>query len=142
MAVYHVSHHEARKVAGTLSRNRFNPEGVGGLSAAIVLLTILISIYHHSYDCLLVVVPWVGVTFYGGKRFGLGSFRRWLVSLLLAIPAANYVSTRTFRNFFEIDQASINWQYITVVNGACLLLALLVLLFTAFFTISNEDSLE
>jgi hypothetical protein len=107
--------------------------GGTGLSAMIVSLAILIAIYHHSYDCLLVTVVWVGVTFFGKTACPkLGPFERYAISGLLAIPAVNYFSTWRFRDVMGVDNQSFVWNAITSLNGICLLLALLILLRVAF----------
>jgi hypothetical protein len=94
-------------------------------------LAILLSVYHHSYDSLLLVVPWAGVTFFGCLK-ELAIPWRVLVSILVAVPAANYVSTQSARDALELDQHSMTWTVLTLINGFCLLFALCILLVAAF----------
>lgn len=107
--------------------------GGTGLSAMIVCLALLIAIYHNSYDCLLVIAAWVGVTFFGRNVCPeLKPIEQGAVAVLLAIPAVNYFSTLRFRDLFGLDNQSIQWNAITSINGVCLLLTLLILLRVAF----------
>lgn len=107
--------------------------GACGLTGWIVMLSMLIGLYHHSYDCLLLVAPWIGITFFGKQTLPeLGSFSRWTISLLTAVPAGNYLSTQTARDKLGFEQLDFAWQAITMINGICLLIALLILLYHAF----------
>lgn len=103
--------------------------GATGVSGMIVALSILLSIHHHAYDGLLLVVPWIGITFYGSRIApNLAEPARWSVALLTAVPAANYLSTLVFRETFNLVPAGALWQTITLLNGVCLLVALVILL--------------
>jgi len=98
-----------------------------GLTATIVCLAILVSIYHHAYDSLLVVVPWIGITFFSsiGQAEMPESIRR-VIAVLLAFPLANYLSTRAFFQKTGVDPQGWLWESITSANGACLLIALVL----------------
>lgn len=107
--------------------------GATGLSALIVCLTILIGIYHHAYDCLLVVVPWIGLTFFQSiDRCKLSASARWAIAMLLAVPAVNYGSTRSFGRLMELEEDGALWAVLTSLNGVCLVLALGIALFSAY----------
>lgn len=113
--------------------NREKDPGAAGLTSCISLITMLIVIYHHSYDCLLVVVPWVGLTFFQSKILPeIASKWKTILALLLTVPLLNYLSTESARNILGFDQHQFVWQLITMINGVCLLAALLVLLAHAF----------
>jgi hypothetical protein len=109
-----------------------NP-GATGLTGMIACVAILITIYHHSYDCLLIAVPWIALTFFG-KRVcpELTSFQRWTVSVLLGITAINYASTLRFREVLDLENQPVVWNVITSTNGVCLLVALVILIVAAF----------
>lgn len=114
-----------------ISDNESNT-GATGLSAFIAILTLLLSLYHHSYDCLMLVVPAVGVLFFGEQT--LREIPRWLrmvVAVLVVIPAINYVSTKSAMEFLELKPLSFSWQAVTLVNGICLLMALILLLYAS-----------
>ena len=103
--------------------------GMLGISSLIALLTILLGIYHHSYDCLLVVVPWVAITFFSSKvMVEIQPKTKWFLGVLLSIPLVNYLSTQSARNGLGLEQTSFTWQAITLINGACLSLALIIVL--------------
>ncbi len=105
--------------------------GATGLSSLIITLTIMLAIYHHAYECLLLVIPWIGVSFYGQPK-EIGPKMRMVVAALLAFPALNYASTKSVRDNLGFEQTDFVWQLITVANGACLLVALVIALVAAF----------
>ena len=114
-------------------------DGILGLTGQIALLTILLAIYHHSYDCLLVVVPWVGFIFFGDRVLPeVGRPTKWLLGLLLSVPLLNYLSTKTGREILEFDQLDMGWQLITVINGMCLLIALIILMTIACRSLTTK----
>ena len=106
--------------------------GATGLSACIVFITLLLSLYHHTYDCLLLVVPAIGVFFYGAQT--LPEVPRWIrmtVAILLTVPAVNYASTKSAMELMSLEPLSFSWQAVTLVNGICLLMALILLLYAS-----------
>ncbi len=114
-------------------------DGILGLTSQIALLTILLSIYHHSYDCLLIVVPWVGYVFFGDRVLPETSRRtKWFLGLLLSVPLLNYLSTKTGREILKFDQLDLGWQLITVINGMCLLIALMILMTIAYQSLAKK----
>ena len=107
--------------------------GATGLSGWIVMLSMLVGLYHQSYDCILLVVPWVGITFFGDQTLPeVSKPIRFLISLLVAIPAVNYLSTKSAFDKLGIEPLTPLWQSITMINGICLIVALLILLFAAW----------
>lgn len=114
------------------SNSESNP-GATGLTAMIASVALLITIYHNSYDCLLITVAWVGLAFFGSAVCPeMKRGEHLSVAALLTIPAVNYVSTLRFRDLFGLENQSTIWVVITSLNGVCLLLALMILLGTAF----------
>ena len=110
-----------------------NDTGAGGLSAAIALLTILLAIYHHSYDCMLALVPLVGVAFFADDALpSMSRQSKWFLACLLAVPFVNYLSTQSARNLLKLEQTDFVWQAFTLINGISLLAALVLLLFACF----------
>ena len=98
----------------------------------IVVLAMLVTIYHHSYDCIIVAVSMVAMLL--NSRRLIPSMPGWIavfVGLLLAVPLLNYVSTRAVRDKLGFEQLDIAWQSITMVNGACLTLAMLIAMYFA-----------
>ncbi len=112
---------------------RENDSSVLGNSSMLALLTLLLSIYHHSYDCLLIAVPWIGVSFFPGRVLpGVGARTKWLLAGLLTVPMVNYASTQSARNLLGLEQSSLIWQVVTVINGVSLFLALLIVMAIVF----------
>ena len=111
---------------------RFTPHesnrGATGLTAFVSVLAILVGIYHHSYDCLLMVVPAIGVLCYGSLTLKeVPVFWRNVVALMCVVPAINYVSTLSVMNLLGLERHSFSWQTVTMINGICLTVALVVL---------------
>jgi hypothetical protein len=52
--------------------------------------------------------------------------------LLLMVPMLNYVSTRAVRERLGFEQLDFTWQAITMVNGICLTVALVIMIGYAF----------
>ena len=104
-----------------------------GLSAFIGILALLVTLYHHSYDCLLFALPWLALVLFGNLTLpSLSRLQRGAVGFLLLLPMINYASTLAFRNFLQLDQYSVQWQSITLINGVCLTSALLILMWAAW----------
>ncbi|MEM7454183.1 MAG: glycosyltransferase 87 family protein [Planctomycetota bacterium] len=115
--------------------------GGTGLSAMIVCVSMLLAIYHHSYECLVLVTSWIGLAFYGQPKELTGR-TRLIVSLLLAVPAANYASTLMVRIRLGFEQTDFIWMLITAINTVCLLAALGILLVVAFRTKPGNPDLN
>ena len=119
-------------------------KGATGLTAMITVLAILVGIYHHSYDCLLLAVPVIGVLFFGQTTLKeVPALWRNIAAVLCLIPAVNYVSTISVMNLLNLDKLSFSWQAVTLVNGVCMTIALVILVAVACYrTPSNSaDSL-
>ena len=114
-----------------ISIDEHNPSATG-LSAFIGILALLVGLYHHSYDCLLFAVPWLAMILFGKQTLPrLTRAQRTAIGLLLFVPAINYASTLSVRTLFKLDPYGFTWQSITMVNGICLTLSLLILMWAA-----------
>jgi hypothetical protein len=139
-------------VARLAKRERADPHGPHGLnspSALAVWVVTLVCVYHNFYDALLLLASWcvlvVGccrwrhgsrreVSDRGDAKFELapsgwmavGRAKRWALVGLLAVPAMNYASTRSFLERFQITQPLEGC--VTAANSVALWLALGVLL--------------
>jgi hypothetical protein len=110
--------------------DRETNHGAMGLSAAIAMLALLVTIYHHSYDCLLVTPVAMSLLLFGRKTMGgVPATARSVVVALLLVPAVNYFSTLSFREALGLDPYGVVWQSITMVNGFCLTASLLILMY-------------
>lgn len=113
--------------------DRESNSGGTGLTALIACLSILLSIYHHTYDCLLVAVPWIGMMFFGNRTCPeISATGRRLIAILLTIPVVNYISTYKIRGWLGVDNGAIAWDLITSINGVSLLMALIIALVAAW----------
>jgi len=104
-----------------------------GLSAFIGVLALLVGIYHHAYDCLLFSVPWLALVLFGRQTLSqVPRSQRVAIGTLLLVPTINYASTLAFRNLMKLDQYSFVWQSITMINGVCITLSLLMLMYAGW----------
>ena len=105
-------------------------KGAGSLTAVIVVLALLVTIYHHSYDCLITSVAMVSLLLQGSQlKTSIPRFASIGIGVLLMVPMGNYASTRAFRDKLGFDQLDSAWQFTTMSNGICLAFALLVVIF-------------
>ena len=116
--------------------------GATGLTGMIVCLALLITIYHHSYDSLIIAIAWVAVTFFGKQACPeLKASEHRMLTVLLGIPALNYLATMRVRDAIGADNQSLIWNAVTSINGICLLIGLLIVLNAAFrFARTNDVS--
>lgn len=112
------------------SRNAFNQEArsankpfadgsVLGLSGGLVLLTSVVSVYHHVYDGLVMVAA-VAALFMGTADWRqTGRATRWLLAGCLLFPAVNYLSSQKLLNALQVEGRA--FQLITSANAVVLL---------------------
>ena len=86
------------------------------------LLVMLIAIYHHAYDALVLVpvlltAGWRLDEFWQSWTNG----QRWAWCALVAIPLANYAATNSAISAWGISGPA--WTAVTCLNGASLLAA-------------------
>ena len=113
--------------------DREGQSGANSLTGVIALVAILLAIYHHSYDCLLIVPVWAGAVFFPENVLPeVGRRSKSLIGILLSVPLFNYASTQSFRDLFKLDQYSFVWQSITMLNGLCLFAVMVIILFAAW----------
>jgi len=102
-------------------------DGLGGLTGALILVSSLVSIYHQSYDALLMVVP--ATTILAGRR---SAWRDWPIPLRGAAvtfacwPAYNLLSTRMF--LLQHDPSLVEFCVVTSLSGLALTSLLSLLL--------------
>lgn len=110
-------------------RNHETNQESFGLTATISCLALLVTIYHHSYDAMLVLPFWLALIFGGQAMFvWLRTWERFALVGLLTVPVVNYAATLRFRELFKIDNLSVTWNAITAANGVCLAIALVILI--------------
>ncbi|TWT92729.1 glycosyltransferase 87 family protein [Stieleria varia] len=100
-------------------------DGIAGVTGTILMTALLTSLYHQSYDSLLLVAPMTGAVaaiLPAWKRLSL-SWRATLL-LLMGCPLMNYLSTRMFLTRFELPEFCV--KVLTSLNGVCLLVAMVI----------------
>lgn len=101
-------------------------DGVTGVTGAIILTSMLVCLYHQSYDALLMAAPFAGVFIARQDGWRVMSIRwRAILGLLMIVPAFNYLSTRMVLSRLNPSQQIVD--VLTSLNGVCLA-ALLILL--------------
>ena len=120
-----------RKSPGNLRGGAASPQSL------FICVGVLLSIYHHVYDCLLIAVPAVALVLYREKSYDqMPAKLRGLLKILVVVPAVNYLSTLSVMGLLEIEKLSFAWQAITLINGICLLMAFTIL---AFYLVSQGN---
>jgi hypothetical protein len=101
-------------------------DGVAGVTGALLMTSMLVSLYHQSYDALLLVPPIAGLACSSSSHWQRMKWQiRCSLVLLLACPLANYLSTRMFLLRLEISETMT--RVLTSLNGISLTLALMIL---------------
>ncbi|MEM9412173.1 MAG: glycosyltransferase 87 family protein [Planctomycetota bacterium] len=102
------------------------PFSAAGPIGAICMLAMLVSLYHHFYDALILVVPAVGILLFKNNEWrNFSKFNRWLLFSLLVVPFVNYFSAKAILRKLSLDGTG--YQLVTSVNGICLAIALVYL---------------
>ncbi len=121
-------------------KNGQSDDGIAGLAGALAMTTMLVSLYHQSYDALLLAAPLTGAIAANWNRANsshapltwrcIDARLRFILIALLACPAVNYLSTRFFLTRLD---PSPSWASLaTSLNGVSLALALTILTWIAW----------
>tara|TARA_R110002049_G_scaffold185580_3_gene353844 strand:- start:89168 stop:90472 length:1305 start_codon:yes stop_codon:yes gene_type:complete len=98
-------------------------DGVAGITGAIVITSMLVSLYHQSYDAVLMFAPAVAVLAGALPQWRrIGVPQRIGLAALMLVPAYNYLSTRMFLN--RLDPSLEMVHVLTSVNGVALAIVL------------------
>lgn len=120
-------------------RNASDQGSVIGLGGSMILVTTLVSVYHHAYDAPLVIplvmqlalaLLWPG-QLEQGELNGAARLSKWQRIALLAmtgLPLVNYASSQVFLERFQIVGTS--FQVATSLNGLALVVSWFLLLAT------------
>ena len=99
-------------------------DGGHGMVGLTCMLAMLVSIYHHSYDTVILVVPLAGMMlsrFSPWREVPLG--HRAVLGVLIGVPFFNYLSAKSVIDRLGLD--GIVFEIVTSINGVCLTAALL-----------------
>ena len=100
-------------------------DGLAGGTGALILLALLSSLYHQSYDALLVTAPLVGAAASRIAFWQTMSVRTKLVlTALMLFPAFNYLSTQSILSRLQLGD--FGERVVTSLNGFALAAALVV----------------
>lgn len=100
-------------------------EAPEGLVAAAMLLSIMVSMYHHHYD-LLVLAPVILAAIAGTSGWLRFPLARWGVALLCAFPLVNYLTSNMVLG--RLESRPLMVRTLTSINGVMLAAALLIVL--------------
>ncbi len=107
-------------------RRRGIDDGLAGWTGALVLTATLVSLYHQSYDTMLLVAPLAAVIVGRPKSWNeLSRMTRVAIAGLMAVPLFNYFSTRMILG--RLDAPFVVEQILTSINGVALAVLLGVL---------------
>ncbi|WP_372894342.1 glycosyltransferase 87 family protein [Stieleria sp.] len=108
-------------------------DGVAGGTGCLMLVTLLTSLYHQSYDAMIVVAPTVGLLLACTDFWrSVSPSTRGVLGALMVFPAFNYLSTRSFLT--RLDLGEVGFGVITSLSGVALMIAWAVIcvLFTRY----------
>lgn len=106
-------------------------DGITGVTGALLMTALLVSLYHQSYDSLLTVAPTVGaIALVWDSQRLRGNVLRLCSIALMTFPAINYLSTRSFLNRFELSDTLV--KVFTSLSGLSLALALVLATWVAW----------
>jgi len=109
------------------------------VTGGVLLTALLVSLYHQSYDSLLMIAPVAGA--WMARLDGWSNVSpklRWLLCALMAFPALNYLSTRTFLLRFDLPEVVV--RVFTSLNGICLAISLVILCWIAFRKRADQEN--
>lgn len=102
-------------------------DGLAGWTGAIILAATLVSLYHQSYDTMLLVAPLAAILLGRPESWNkLSRTARVAVAPLLVVPMFNYLSTRMVLG--RIDAPFLLEQVLTSINGVALVILLTILI--------------
>lgn len=107
-------------------------DGLLGMTGALILTTMLVSIYHQSYDALVLIAPLAGIFFGVQSKTWQDKpgWVRWATAALMLAPLFNYLSTRVVLGSLgwglESEQLT-GARIFTSINGVSLAILLVLL---------------
>lgn len=107
--------------------------GASDVSGLLIGLTMLLALYHSTYDALILAAPFTAMLFYGPKVMPeLSNRSRFWIGSLIAVSSMNYLATLSGKKLLNLSTESLLWQWLSVLSGICLLLALILLVAMLF----------
>jgi hypothetical protein len=111
-------------------------DGLVGSTGAIVITATLVSLYHQSYDTMLLLAPLAAViaSGFGSSRMRSERLNSWAelpmtariaIAGLMAVPLLNYLSTRMVLGRIDVPLVAV--QVVTSINGVALVVLLAIL---------------
>ncbi|TWT36365.1 hypothetical protein KOR34_12700 [Posidoniimonas corsicana] len=107
--------------------------GAATQSGALAALAIVVTVFHQSYDALLLVAAITGLATGRPERSwrGIPRWARWGLAALCLTPSFNLLSTRAFLQKLGIAPPDTGFTLVTSINGTALAAALLLMLWLA-----------
>jgi hypothetical protein len=114
-------------------------DGLGGAAGAVIVTSVLTSLYHQSYDAMLLFAPLVAIAagrlavwqpLRAGHRVGLG--------FLLAVPLLNYFSTQTLLS--RLGWGEGGFRVVTSINAFAIAAAWLALCWITWRRVRDADT--
>jgi hypothetical protein len=99
--------------------------GAAGIIGLICMLSMLVAVYHHFYDAIILVVPTAAMILRPTSDWKhISTIHRTVLAGLINFPLLNYFSARLVVGFSGLEPDMPAYTLITSVNGICLTLAL------------------
>jgi hypothetical protein len=122
-------------------------DGLLGMTGALIVTTTLVSIYHQSYDGLLLIAPLAGIFFAAQTQTWRSKppWVRWAAAALMLVPLYNYLSTRVVLGALgwglDADDSA-GARVFTSINGVALAVLLVLLLWFAMREIRPQNRIS
>ena len=115
-------------------------DGAAGITGMVIFTAFLVSLYHHSYDALVLVAPISGVLFARPESWlAHRKALRWMLAALMLVPLYNYLSTRMI--LMRLDPSLAAQDVATSINGVTLTVLLLLSCYLAFRDAPTADEI-
>jgi Glycosyltransferase family 87 len=121
-----------------LERHHPESNGAADLMGLICGLSVLVSVYHHHYDILLLCVPLTGLLV--GRRLMLqrqSATTKWSLLILSGFPLINYASSDLFIRIANVPPEA--FKLLTSVNPIFLTVAYVIALKTGWDWVKAHD---
>lgn len=101
-------------------------QGAAGIVGLVCILSMLLCVYHHFYDAIILIVPSLAMVFTPKSDWKrIGRIHRYVIVGLINVPLLNYFSARMVIGFSGLEPLMPAHVWITSINTVCLTIALL-----------------
>lgn len=115
-------------LTGSSSSKQWDP-GASGMLGLLCMLAMLLCVYHHFYDALMLLAPMSAMVLAPTSDWKRVSyFHRVVMACLISVPLLNYLSARAVLDRLDLRAGMPAHVWITSVNSVCLTVAAVYLM--------------